>query len=298
MGDVTEEMVKDSAYLAMRAEIAEDLEKGETGESDQESFTAEDHAETSDRHVEDDAVTDDPWEGVNPKLKDAFVSMTEQVKELGTSNHRVKQLESRVGAITNELHAAKAAAVTEKVAPTEEQMAAATQSDEKWERLKGDFPEWADAIDGRLNAIKGGSEDVVALKAEIESIKTGLAGKASEGVTNRLIAEAVTSYAHPKWKNTIQSADYAAWLAIQKPEFITLAETSTDFSDAISVLSAFEASKKKPQRTASEIAAARSDRLRASGLPEGGKSDAPKSESDMSEQELRTKIGREIFSAD
>lgn len=310
MGDLaseTEDAGLDPGLLALRAEIAKDLEDGESGGSVNETgeevedpeavATAEVVApvrQPAEKVVVAD--TDAPWEGVNPQLKAAFVNMTEQVKTLGASQDRVKQLEFRVGAITNELTAAKAAAVTTEKAPTDEEMAAAAESDEAWEKLKGDFPEWTTAFDGRFKAIKDGSgKEVTELKAEIESIKTDLAGKASEAKIEERVVDAVMSYAHSGWRDTIASADYAAWLAIQTPEFITKAETSTDFTVAISVLDAFSASKEKPERTASEIAASRSARLKGSALPEGGKIDAPKSDADMTEQELRSQVAKEVW---
>ena len=70
----------------------------------------------------------DPWEGVNPALKGMFDSMSQTVQALQGADLRLKQAESRIGAITNELHAAKKAAEQVRVAPTAEQMAAAAKS--------------------------------------------------------------------------------------------------------------------------------------------------------------------------
>uniref|UniRef100_A0A6M3LV52 Uncharacterized protein n=1 Tax=viral metagenome TaxID=1070528 RepID=A0A6M3LV52_9ZZZZ len=237
----------------------------------------------------------DPWEGVNPALKGMFDTMSQTVQTLQGADLRLKQAESRIGAITNELHAAKQAAEKVKVAPTAEQMAVATKSDENWENLKKDFPEWAEAFDGRFDnklsvkleelkkEIGGGTTT-----EELEKLKTTLA----EG-TQTEIQKGILTFFKPKWKDTIGTNDWKAWIAAQSAETVALT-TSDQAVDAVSLIDQFEEATQK-QKTATEIAADRKRRMKTSVLPEGGKAVPVKSEADMSDAELRAKLGKEVF---
>ena len=237
----------------------------------------------------------DPWEGVNPALKGMFDTMSQTVQTLQGADLRLKQAESRIGAITNELHAAKQAAEKVKVAPTAEQMAVATKSDENWENLKKDFPEWAEAFDGRFDnklsvkleelkkEIGGGTTT-----EELEKLKTTLA----EG-TQTEIQKGILTFFKPKWKDTIGTNDWKAWIAAQPAEMVALTQ-SDQAVDAVSLIDQFEEATQK-QKTATEIAADRKRRMKTSVLPEGGKAVPVKSEADMSDAELRAKLGKEVF---
>ena len=240
-------------------------------------------------------VVVDPWEGVNPALKGMFDTMSQTVQTLQGADLRLKQAESRIGAITNELHAAKKAAEQVRVAPTAEQMAVAAKSDENWENLKKDFPEWAEAFDSRFDNKL--SVKLEALKAEIgggttteelEKLKTTLA----EG-TQTEIQKGILTFFKPKWKDTIGTNDWKAWLAAQPAETVALT-TSDQAVDAVALIDQFEEATQK-QKTATEIAADRKRRMKTSVLPEGGKAVPVKSEADMSDAELRAKLGKEVF---
>jgi len=237
----------------------------------------------------------DPWEGVNPALKGMFDTMSQTVQTLQGADLRLKQAESRIGAITNELHAAKKAAEQARVAPTAEQMAVATKSDENWENLKKDFPEWAEAFDGRFDnklsvkleelkkEIGGGTTT-----EELEKLKTTLA----EG-TQTEIQKGILTFFKPKWKDTIGTNDWKAWIAAQPAETVALT-TSDQAVDAVALIDQFEEATQKP-KTATEIAADRKRRIKTSVLPEGGKAVPMKSEADMSNAELRATLGKEVF---
>ena len=237
----------------------------------------------------------DPWEGVNPALKGMFDTMSQTVQTLQGADLRLKQAESRIGAITNELHAAKKAAEQVRVAPTAEQMAVAAKSDENWENLKKDFPEWAEAFDSRFDnklsvkleelkkEIGGGTTT-----EELEKLKTTLA----EG-TQTEIQKGILTFFKPKWKDTIGTNDWKAWIAAQPAETVALT-TSDQAVDAVALIDQFEEATQKP-KTATEIAADRKRRIKTSVLPEGGKAVPVKSEADMSNAELRATLGKEVF---
>lgn len=249
----------------VRAEIVEEMKAEEAGEP------------SVDVDVPQQRKAVDPWEGVNPALKQAFDEMSSRVETLKVTEARLKQAESRIGAITNEMHSVKKAAAE---APTSEQMQAAAASDEKWESLKKDFPEWAEAFDGRFDK---------KLTAKVRELRDELEGKikGGENLDLRLL-----NMIKPNWKKTVATPEWKEWLALQSPE--SAARVSSDKAeDATAIISEFEAS--RGQKTATEIAAERKQRIKGAVLPQGGKAIPVKSEADMSAAELRANIGREIY---
>lgn len=270
-------MVETAEEIAkMREEVAEELRAEEAGEP---------VVQTEDQVVDAPPPGDDPWAGVNPALKQAFDEMSSKVQTMATAEARLKQAESRIGAITNELHAAKKAATELKDAPSAAQIAAATESDEKWESLKKDFPEWAEAFDGRFD--KKLSAKVKELRDELKEELKG--GAKVENLEVRLL-----NIAKPNWKKTVASPEWKEWLAKQPADRAALVQSDIA-EDAISLISEFEETFKAPQKTASEIAAERKQRMKTAVLPQGGKAAPVKSQADMNAAELRASIGKEIF---
>ena len=258
----------------VRAEVVEEMKAEESGEP----------AVDAEPTIPAEPPKEDPWEGVNPAIKQAFDEMSQKVSTVQATEMRLKQAESRIGSITNELHAAKKAAETVKAAPSAAQMQAAAESDEKWENLKKDFPEWAEAFDGRFD--KKLTSKINELKEEIKNEIAG--GKPSADLDLRLL-----NIVKPKWKETVKTPEWKEWLSKQAPE--TAALVSSDRAeDAISIITLFEETA-RPQKTATEIAAERKERMKTSVLPVGGKAVPVKSEADMNAAELRANIGKQIF---
>jgi hypothetical protein len=269
----------------IRAEVAAELAAEESGEAP--IVDAEPPVEEHRDNPPDAPL--DPWEGVNPAIKKAFDEMSSRVATLQATEQRLKQAESRIGSITNELHAArKVADSAVKSAPTAAQIEAAAASDEKWEALKTDFPEWAEAFDGRFDKKLAASVKELreAIKAEL---KEEVGGNTAENLDLKLL-----SVVKRNWRTTIASKEWKDWLVTQPPERQALVN-SEKAEDAIDLIDSFEQTQKQPAKTATEIAAERKQRMKQSVLPQGGKATPPKSEADMSAAELRAKIGREVF---
>lgn len=300
MGEtVSEELVNDEEYQALRKEVAAEIDAEESGQPVVDRSEAEPwkDAETDPEkkpEIEEPGKDPDPWDGVSPALKQLFDDMSAKVSVLDQTQARLKQAEHRIGALTNELHAAKSAADDTQDAPTKEQMAEAAKSEEAWETLKADFPEWATAIEGRLKSLDG-SKEIAALKAEIEQIKSGGAG--NEDDVDQKIAVAIVSYAHRDWRDVVKSEDYRNWLKDQPADVVAKANNSWSAEDAISVLDAYKESRGS-KKSAADIAASRSARLKSSVSLSGRQSDKPKSEADMTEEELRAKIAKEVWAED
>ncbi len=250
----------------IRAEVAQEMEAEESGEAPAVDARSEEEPKKE---------TVDPWAGVNPALKQAFDEMSNRVSSFQVTEARLKQAESRIGAISNELYTAKKVGT-----PTKEQMAAATESDEKWESLKTDFPEWAEAFDSRFD--KKLTAKVNELRSELKS------ESAAPDLEVRLL-----TLVKPKWKSTVATEDWKNWLAQQPPEKQALVQ-SPIADDAVSILNEYEEASKS-HKSATEIAAERKQRIITSVLPQGGKATPLKSEVDMTPSELRATIGKEIY---
>jgi len=279
----------------MRREVAKELAAEEAG-------GARKLPETSGAEIKEPEVADqsgDPWAGVNPTLKIMFDNMQAKVSVLDETQTRLKQAESRIGAMSNEFHAAKKAVENLSLAPSKEQMAEAAKSEEEWEQLRGEFPEWADATDKRMNAkiaalrkefTKGssGTDKAAEIQQEIAQLKASL----KDG-TSVEVQKGIVSYFYPDWEKTIANPEYSEWLKSQ-PEDLRSKIKSDKAVDAVAVLEAFEKSK-STARSVAEIADERKRRIKTAVNPQGGKAVPVKSELDMTEAELRATIGAEVF---
>jgi len=251
-------------------------------------------------------VEKDPFAGVDPAIKAMFDDLSTKVTGVTEAlEPRLKQTESRIGAITNRSivadKAAEVAAAEQAAGPTKEQIEAAAKSDEEWEELAKDFPDWATAFDGRvdkklaeLKKQLSPGVDREALEAETARLRTEMKDESEQG-----IQRAILSFAHPGWKKDMASEKFTKWLPTQSEEIRAKAngsvETTDLATDAIFVLDAFKGESKPPAKTAAEIAAEREARLSNSLLPEGKKATAPKAEAEMTREELRAKIGPEVW---
>jgi len=261
----------------MRADVALEMEAEESGDYIPPAVDAK-PKETQ----------DDPWAGAPPALKTMYEEMSQKVTKLEATETRLKQAESRIGAITNELHVAKKAAAV----PNQEQMRQAAESDEKWEALKEDFPEWADAFDARYdNKLRAALAD---LRTEIASSS---AAPVAEGdilaKVDRQVQLGVLSGLKPGWQKTIASPEYMEW-KVKQPADMTALMKSDYASDAKIVLDAFEKAKARP-KTAEEIALERRQRIKLGANPPGHKAAPVKSAADMSDAEYRNAVGREVY---
>lgn len=234
----------------------------------------------------------DPWDGVPKIIRDELEQLRAKVSEQDKIEYRLKQAESRVGGLTNELYAAKQAAKTVEDAPTKKQIEEAAGDDEAWESLKEDFPEWADATDKRFN------KKISETKSEIESRLSQFSEKVeSDSLTNiekmeraaQRAEEAVISLSHKGWRSTVKSQDFIDWFVENKK---TDSEDPEAIVDLLDEYSAYQKERVKP----SDIKAERERKLsQAEGQRTGVRLKPVKNDSDMSEEELRQSIASEIW---
>lgn len=161
----------------------------------------------------------------------------------------------------------------------------ASKSLEKWEQLKKDFPDWAEAIEERVSNLKPQQPqrqiDPRAL-AEFVQMRT------QQSVTPllELVESLQVEIAHKGWKEEILSPEFGSWLNGQPADVQALAD-SPKSSDAIALLDKFKAFKStapNPQ----EILRERQQRLNQSVTVRGNAANPVKTkrESEMSPEEL------------
>lgn len=249
-------------------------------------------------------VEEDPWAGVNPTLKKEFEDLKTKASGVDAMAERLKQAESRIGSITNQLHNEKKAAEgvnlqNQAPAPTKEQIAAAAESDDEWDALKEEFPVWGSAVEKKFASERATTlEEIKALKAEIATLKqsgtpSGETDQKIEGIKIDL-AKQVVSLRHPGWEQVVKTPEFSAWLTAQPAEIKQKCE-SWNIVDAVSVLTAFNESK-AGKKTAAEIAAERKERLNKSqNLSSGRVRQSSKLPDDMTDDEFRKEAAREIW---
>lgn len=294
------ELLTPEAADKYRDEFAAELEAEESGVPvvDASSSAAEPEPEPK---PEPEPEPEDPWAGVNPALKTEFEKLTTGnaavITALNASETRLKQTESRIGAITNLLNAAKQEAADAKAAPTQEQIAEAAKSTESFEQLKKDFPEIGDAVDKEMDARfkkfeltrtpeQPGLDSEEARKLIAEEIDKGTK-ETDEQEVDTLIE------AYPDYFTTIASEPYEKWLSGQSPA-VKARTKSNRAIDAISVLDDY-VKDTPPEKTAAQILEERQQRLKTSELPVGKSAPSPKTDDELSDEEYRDKIGEEIF---
>ena len=201
---------------------------------------------------------------------------------------RLRKTEGHIGGLTSELKrtkeqlsAGQAAAQVATEAPTSTQMAAAAKNPESWDRLKSDFPEWAEGVDAfvssRLAGIQTGGSDPAQMQQLLQQQEAALRADFT-----RQLAEVQIESRHEGWKDIVQAPEFGAWVNAQTPEIKALAASDSP-RDAVRMLDLYSASRAKP---ATDITQDRKSRLAASATPKGDAVPARKSLDTMSPQEL------------
>lgn len=242
---------------------------------------------------------EDPYAGLPDAVKDKLSrvdALESRLSDYDAIANRLKQAESRIGSITNQLHQAKQAAEDVKKAPTETEIAAAAASDKEWEELKDDFPEWASAMDKRLGAERQKAESALAeIKETIKVLQTPKEDKTQELETriSRMREELLLEVRHPGWQTTAKSPEFVEFFKTLPAD--KQAKAGSDKAvDAIEILDLFRESKTK--KSPSEIAKSRQQRLSQSQLPSSGQKSTPKkSVDDMTDEEYRQYLAKEIW---
>lgn len=212
------------------------------------------------------AAEEDPWKDVPKKMRETLEAVQNSVASL--TNH-VKPLEGRLGKMQRVFDEWKAAkdtpAPAAAPAPTQEQMDAATKSTAKWDELKDQYPQWAEAMEERLAAERAAAKPA-APAVDPEEIRAKIRSELEQSVQQQILEatraahSTVVELRHPGWVATVKSEDFKAWRAKQTAEVNALG-ASENATDAIKLLDLYKEAKQKEKAAAS--------RLKSAELPSG-----------------------------
>lgn len=164
--------------------------------------------------------------------------------QIGATQRKLKTVEDRIEAVSKAgTEAAKAASAAGGAAPTQAQIdAAAASGGAKWKQMKEDFPEWAEALDERLAALRPSA----AAPVDVEGIKKEVAGEVDTRIAQSVDAaeeRAFVRMKHPGWKATVKTPEFKDWYDKQ-PEDMKAKAASNNGDDAVTMLDAFEVHRK------------------------------------------------------
>jgi chromosome segregation ATPase len=285
-GEKTMEMTTEEERL-MREEVGREVFGGEAP-VDEIDESLEPEAEETET---------DQWTGVAPALRQTLESLQARMADLDTLNSRLKQAESRIGGAERRLHEAKVAAQQVEDKPSAEQVKKAAQTAEKWQSLKEDFPEWADVLDETRTELTAKTAELAGKIPDVESIRGSINEEVEakvDAVRKEMAIEAVRAI-HDDLDEIKASPQFIDWVKKQ-PQDIVAKLGSWKPSDAIKVLNSYKAylgDKKSPKSISQE----RQNRLESAAADnrKTGKPIKQKSLDDMSDDEYRRHVAREIF---
>jgi hypothetical protein len=163
--------------------------------------------------------------------------MAETVNQVGRFERHLNKVEERVSAVEKAGKAAAAAArAAGGEAPSADQIKAAVANLKKWNQMKDDFPDWADAMEERLSVFGAPAANTEpAQKINQDEI----VGK----IRFQLNAERVEEV-HEGWQDTVKTPEFKEWLQRQPDDVRALAE-SERVKDAVSLLDKFKEHRNK-----------------------------------------------------
>lgn len=228
----------------------------------------------------------DPYEGLPAVVKEKLGLVDKLQNDLKASN-------GRLASIQREFDVAKQARLKTDDAPTEKAIEAAAKKSEKWEKLKEDFPEWAEAMDERLGSMAPARAFD---PTQIQGLVDERLSKAQQDFDRKLQAIQMERIEekHEGWLEKINTPDFAAWMNAQPAEVKALAESDKP-RDAIKMLDLFEQARKpKPSVEQAAIEQERQSRLDMAATRKGPSAPPPKGDEEMTEDEIWNQEARRL----
>jgi hypothetical protein len=168
-------------------------------------------------------------------------------------------------------------------APTQAQAKEAMADPEKWKALKGDFPEWGEAVESLLDS-RLGNQPQFDQSAIDRMVEQRVANETAKVRTEALDAH-LDTVVDGNWREVVNSEGFGKWIEAQ-PEEVKALGASNALTDASKMLRLFV--KAQQSNPAEQIRQTRSAKLdAAASVPQAGRR-APirKSEADMTPDEL------------
>lgn len=213
-----------------------------------------------------------PLEGAPTATPDRFTEFEDRMTK------RMRNIEGTFGGFKSEIMNALAARDETKAtgaeAPTAAAITAAAGSSEKLEALKGEFPEWSDALDEQVGAMEARLVDRFNPEGIQKGVADGLTTQMNEALGNsatRLRQVLRVDLAHPDWEDTINTPGFKDWMPTQTEEIQALAN-SPMARDAIKLLDMYSDTTKTADKKAEaeDKKAAAQARLAAAVTPTRG----------------------------
>lgn len=277
----------------LRAQIEQEVfGGGPRVEDSDDDISADDNQIPAEEEPDEEPVEEPVEEPIPSALKEQLEAISNAIEGIST---RIKTTEGRVGAIQSEM-AKKASAAAKEVgvdAPTKKQIDDAKKSGEEWAALKDDFPEWANAFDGRFRSYSEELDSKISVftsKDDVEKLVTETKNSILEDINTRI--EYLTVFSrHPDMHEVSGSEDFNVWLIRQGNEMRELAN-STKATDVIKVLDTYKGAVKE---TDGDNRDKKKDRLKKAASPKAVPARKIKSEDNMTEQEYREKLAAQYW---
>ena len=249
--------------------IAEDISDSDPAQSADTNGAGDEPAEDEEAPAEDD-----PYEGLSPALKSRLQALEADSAKVKELEHKVKTAEGRVAAMQREADVAKNAAKAVDNAPSTAAIQAEKVSTDKWDALKSDFPEWADATDQFVQA------KIAGLKP---SETKGLTPAEVAVAIEKAVEESKVEAKYEDWKDVINTPEFATWYGAQDDAIKSLGQ-SKRAKDAISLLNSYSESK---NTKVEDVQADRKNKLAAAvSTGPGGARASAKTVDQMTDKEL------------
>lgn len=140
-------------------------------------------------------------------------------------------------------------------------------SDDQWESLKQDFPEVADGVEAKLNAITSGYEErITQLQSQMQPIQQQAEHQQQENERQFINSQLqILQEKHSDWNVVGKSNDYREWLSVQRPSIRSMGK-SHDAEDAIELLDRYkqDTGETQKQQQADDLKAKRQRQLQSS----------------------------------
>lgn len=227
----------------------------------------------------------------------------DEIAALRELPNAIKTLGGRVATMQSELAKtgkAAAAATPGADAPTGADIEAASKSLDKWNKMKDDFPEWAEAIEELQNSKTGGggAVDAEAIRREArEEAAAMIEAARKQDRAEREVDEEI-SEAHPKWVKTINEPKFVAWFQAQPADYQAKQRVAKTSHEMIEMLDAYKAAHQQSPTSAPTPPSPPTDTAPAADLaaavtPRGGRAVPKKSVDDLEGEALWNELAKD-----
>ena len=174
---------------------------------------------------------------------DPMAEMLAKITELEKVAGRVRNIESTVGNINHTqkqlketIDAANAVAARSNNAPSQSEIKQASANTAKWDALKSDYPEWADATEELIGSRVNNFDD----KAFEAKIREDMKGETAS--VRKEIINASLDAVFPDWQYEVNTPEFLLWKDAQQDGIKSLYD-SNRVGDAAKMLRLYEKSK-------------------------------------------------------